>query len=102
MVTDQMKSNWIKDDIKKLEKAIQELGSARWSIHESFSYFSDAESINVLSMASELIASIESKKSDELNTLILKDENDFKSKQNCQKTVRCNMCGKKEYGECRT
>lgn len=102
MATDQMKSNWIKDDIKKLEKAIQELDSARWSIHESFSYFSDVESINVLSMASELIASIENNKSDELNTLILKDENDFKLQQNCKKTVRCSMCGKKEYGGCQT
>jgi len=102
MVTDQMKSDWIKDDIKKLEKAIQELGSSRWSIHESFSYFSDAESINVLSMASELIASIEEKKSTQMNALILKDENNFKLQQNCQKTVRCAMCGKKEYGECQT
>jgi hypothetical protein len=87
------------DDIKNLENAIQELTSAESHISNSYSFL-DSESIKVLMVASQLIISIANKKSDEMNKKILEEENMFKDNIKCQKTVRCFICGKMEYGGC--
>lgn len=89
----------LKDEIENLEKSIQALTSAQSNISEAYSYL-DSESVNVLMTASSLIIAIANKKSEEMNKLILKDENNFKSEQHCQKTVRCFICGKREYDGC--
>lgn len=88
------------DKVICFERAIQNLTSATWHINESFSYLHDNESIDVLMAAIPLINSIANKTSDRMNQQLLKEENDFKNKVHCQKTVRCVICGEREYGEC--
>jgi len=88
------------DEVICFEKAMQALTSATWNIHESFSYLHDQESINILTAAIPLLNSVANKTSDQMNQQLLKEENDFKNKVQCQKIVRCFICGERECGEC--
>lgn len=89
----------LENEIRNLERTIQELTSAQGHISESYSYL-DSDSVNVLMTASSLIISIANKKSEEMNKKILEKEQHHKETIKCQKTMRCYMCGEMEYGEC--
>ena len=90
----------VKEDIKCLERGIQEMNSGVWQINEAIKDIHDTESITVLSMAIQLVNSIVNKTSEKMNKRILEDEADFKRVHDCCKTVRCFICNKKENGEC--
>jgi len=90
----------LENEINNLEKSIQELTTAQLHIAETYSRL-DHESANVLMTAASLVVAIANQKSEEMNKKILEKERLDKESVNCKQVMRCFMCGKKEYGECK-